>query len=301
MKSIFEEAGKVIPFNLRSAKINEIFKSEGLDWQVNQKTIYSDNGIIPKFVANYRDDNKQFLGFASTDRYKVVQNIDAFDFIDGLTGFTFEKIGVSPDSKKVWVVGKTAEQIDIDGSGDFVDFYVTFLHGHDGKSGIRFIVTPIRMFCMNQLNLILSTANFKFTMAHTGNIIAKIQKVQNAINKVGIYRDALQTELVLQTTIKMSDTTFENNLEKLFHTEKELTKIQIARRDEAMENIRDLYNNKPDLQNYRNTGFAFVNAVSDFVSHRTPNRVTGTFINNEFLRLLEGSDLIQKAKELVAV
>ena len=49
--------------------------------------------------------------------------------------------------KKVFVVGKSNEQIDIDGSGDLVDFYLTFLHGHDGKSGIRFILCPVRMFC----------------------------------------------------------------------------------------------------------------------------------------------------------
>lgn len=58
----------------------------GLDWQVVQKKLVTDGGIeVPGFKANLRETDNQVLGVVS-DRYKVVQNADAFSFTDALLG-----------------------------------------------------------------------------------------------------------------------------------------------------------------------------------------------------------------------
>ena len=58
----------------------------GLDWQVIQKPIMTGDGQpIDGFKANIRDRDGQVLGVV-TDRYKVVQNEDAFAFTDELLG-----------------------------------------------------------------------------------------------------------------------------------------------------------------------------------------------------------------------
>lgn len=50
----------------------------GLDWSVIQKELTTEDGIAVKgFKANLRDRDKQILGVV-TDRYKVVQNEEAF-------------------------------------------------------------------------------------------------------------------------------------------------------------------------------------------------------------------------------
>lgn len=50
----------------------------GLDWKVIQRPIVTKDGIpIPGFKANLRETDKKVLGVV-TDRYKVVQNPDAF-------------------------------------------------------------------------------------------------------------------------------------------------------------------------------------------------------------------------------
>lgn len=57
-----------------------------LDWQVIQKPIMTGDGQpIDGFKANIRDRDGQVLGVV-TDRYKVVQNEDAFAFTDELLG-----------------------------------------------------------------------------------------------------------------------------------------------------------------------------------------------------------------------
>lgn len=106
--SIFEQAGKDIPTGLPDNKVSTVFGATGLDWLVEQKAVYVQRpntdmathlGVtctdpIPNLVANYRSDNGQYLGMVHPRGYKIVQNAEAFDFIDELPNFTFEKVGM---------------------------------------------------------------------------------------------------------------------------------------------------------------------------------------------------------------
>ena len=61
-------------------------KLAGMDWQVIQKALVTHDGIpVPGFKANLRDTDHQVLGVV-TDRYRVVQNREAFAFTDALLG-----------------------------------------------------------------------------------------------------------------------------------------------------------------------------------------------------------------------
>ena len=60
----------------------EALQIAGLDWKVEQKNIFTSDGQkIEGFKANIRDTDHQFLGIVG-DRYRVVQNEDAFSFTD---------------------------------------------------------------------------------------------------------------------------------------------------------------------------------------------------------------------------
>lgn len=302
--SIFEQAGKDIPEGLSDNKIKTVFQATGLDWTVEQKEVAvleKDNSysFLRNYVANYRSDNNQFLGMVHPKDYKVVQNCDAFDFIDELPNFTFEKVGMFNGGKKVFVVGKSNEQIDIDGSGDLVDFYLTFLHGHDGKSGIRFIMCPVRMFCMNQLNLMLQTANFKYNIAHTGDIQLKLAQIQKAIansrNYVTDLTETIDTMINTKATKSIEQLTLE-----LIPAEDADTALITSRKEEARQTIITLYNDKPDLQNYKGTQFGIVSAVSDYISHAQPKRISHSTIDNTFIRNIEGSELLERTRLILA-
>ena len=104
--SIFEQAGKEIPTGLIDNKVSTVFTATGLNWEVVQKPVAAQTGTkwvglhdgesvptyekIPSLVANYRSDNNQFVGMVRPRGYKIVQNTEAFDFIDELPNFTFE-------------------------------------------------------------------------------------------------------------------------------------------------------------------------------------------------------------------
>ena len=54
----------------------------------------------------------------------------------------------------------------------------------------------------------------------------------------------------------------------------------------------------PDLQQTENSLFRFVNAVSDFSTHRPARRVTETGKENRFMKVVNGDTLIDKAYQI---
>jgi len=65
---------------------HEALELAGLDWQVESQNIYSEtNTIISGYRANVRSTVSAVLGVVS-DRYRIVQNEEAFQFTDDLLG-----------------------------------------------------------------------------------------------------------------------------------------------------------------------------------------------------------------------
>lgn len=297
--SLMEKAGQAIPEGLADNRIETVFKATGLDWTIDQQPVHTPYGPIANVVANYRSDNKSFLGFVHPTKYNIVSNLDAFNFIDRLPNFTLEKVGMFDGGKKVFVVGKSNEQICINGSDDMVDFYLTFLHGHDGKSGIRFILCPIRMFCMNQLNLMLDTARFKYSITHVGDVSWKLAQIQKAIADSNHYITGLENTISELINSKPS-ITIERLTELIMPVNDEDSERQVAYKEEVKHAIIDLYNDKDDLQNYKGTSFGMLSAVSDFISHVNPRRNSSEHtINNAFISSMEGNELLESARRVL--
>ena len=62
----------------------EALRLAGLDWMVVQEPVYTGyNEMVKGYKANVRSSDRKVLGVVS-DRYKVVQNTDAFSFTDEL-------------------------------------------------------------------------------------------------------------------------------------------------------------------------------------------------------------------------
>lgn len=75
-------------------------KLAGLDWMVEQRQLYTEFGKnVPGYKVNIRDKDEEILGIV-TDRYKVVQNTEAFAFTDELLGkgVHYETAGKDDDS-----------------------------------------------------------------------------------------------------------------------------------------------------------------------------------------------------------
>ena len=154
----------------------EALELAGLDWQVESRNIYSGTGaMIPGYRANVRSTDDAVLGVVS-DRYRIVQNEEAFQFTDDLLGegVTYETAGSLQGGKKVWMLAKLPEKYII--AGDEVTPYLVFFNSHDGSSGVKVAMTPVRVVCQNTLNLALGTAKRIWTARHTENVLLRVQR-----------------------------------------------------------------------------------------------------------------------------
>ena len=113
----------------------DALEQSGLNWTVEQRPIMTDYNIIPGYRANVRQSDGKVLGVV-TDRYKVVQNHEAFAFTDALLGegVKYETAGSLQDGRKIWILAKLPDKYIIE--GEQIDPYLVFSSSHDGSGAI---------------------------------------------------------------------------------------------------------------------------------------------------------------------
>ena len=192
----------------------------GLDWKVYQREVYTDSGIkIEGYRANVRNTDNKVLGVV-TERYKIVQNEEAFSFTDALLGkgVRYETAGSLQEGKKVWLLARLPKEYII--SGEQISPYLVFSNSHDGSAAVRVAVTPIRVVCNNTLNLALSTAKRSWAMVHTGNIKGKIHEAQETLFMAENYMSKLGKEFEELKRQKLSERQVKEYIELLLPLEK---------------------------------------------------------------------------------
>ncbi len=278
----------------------EALKIAGLDWKVIQEPIYTtEKELIEGFKVNVRDTDRRVLGVVS-DRYKIVQNQEAFSFTDELLGegVRYETAGSLQNGRKVWLLARMPHEYII--SGERITPYLVFFNSHDGSGAIKAALTPIRVVCQNTLNLALSTAKRSWSMIHTGNIQGKIQEARDTLFLAEKYMDSLGKEFESLRKKKLSDRQVQEYIEILLPIEDGSTPQQIRNMKRLREDLEMRYYDAPDLKDLGNNGYRFVNAVSDFATHGNPLRRTANYQENLFARTVEGNPFIDKAYQMAA-
>ena len=277
----------------------EALRLAGLDWDVVQEPVYTGSKeMIKGYKANVRSSDRKVLGVVS-DRYKVVQNTDAFSFTDELLGkgVKYETAGSLQEGKKVWLLARMPKEYVI--AGERIRPYLVFSNTHDGSGSVKVAVTPVRIVCNNTLNLALDNAKRSFSMIHTGNIQGKIQEAKDTLFMAENYMDSLGIEFEQLRRQKMTDAQVKEYIELLLPMEEEPTPIQSKNILKLRRDMEQRYYEAPDLQKVGNNAYRFINAVSDFATHSRPLRKTAKYKENVFARTIDGNPLIDKAYQLV--
>jgi len=271
----------------------------GLDWNVIQKPIFtSDNELIPNYKVNLRETDNKTLGVV-TDRYKIVQNQEAFAFTDALLGegVTYETAGSLQDGKKVWLLAKLPERYKI--LGDYISPYLVFSNSHDGSGALKIALTPIRCVCQNTLNLAIHDAKRIWTTNHSGDITLKLKEAMKTLLLAEYYMKKLGDEAYVLSRKSLSDKKVLNFIEELIPLPDNPSKIQENNIDLLRTDLKLRYFEAPDLEYLPKTGWRFINAVSDFATHVTPLRKTQNYKENLFSKTIDGNPIIDKAYEMV--
>ena len=279
----------------------EALIAAGLNWNVIQESIYTtENKPIKGYKANVRDSDRKVLGVV-TDRYKVVQNHEAFSFTDELLGqgVRYETAGSLQDGKKVWLLAHMPHEYII--SGERISPYLLFSNTHDGSGAIKVALTPIRVVCNNTLNLALRTAERSWSMIHTGDIKSKMKEASDTLFKAERYMDKLGKEFEQLRMHKLTDQEVMDYIEILLPVEDGSTPQQIRNMKRLQEDMKSRYFDAPDLKDIGKNAYRFINAASDFATHAKPLRQTAKYKENLFSKTVDGNPLIDRAYQLVSM
>lgn len=290
-----------VPWYGLGTQVQEAVTSEealhlaGLDWTVRQEEIVYD-GEPTGYFMNIRSSDNKVLGVVGR-RYKPVQNVDAFSFMDALIGrgVKYESAGSLNSGKRIWLLAKLE---DTDIVGDIIEPYLCLVNSHDGFGSLKVVMTPVRVACQNALNLALETAKRMWSVRHTSSIEARLHEAQRTLSLSSQYMTAFKKESNELLQIKVAPKTFDMLSEKLFPITADMT----PRKEESQLLLRDQLKhawNMDDLGNIRGTGWGFLNAVSDMATHRKPMRKTDNYQENLFINVLDAPTLLDQAHALI--
>ena len=168
-----------------------------LDWRVEQTPVFTDAGIeIPGYKANRRNTDGSILGIVS-DRYRIVQNTEAFEFTDAIVGETedgvvkYETAGSLCGGKRIWLLAKMPTKKVLD---DDVEPYMFFSNSHDGTGAIKVGMTPVRIVCANTLAIALNTAKRQWSTKHVGDMQSKLEEAKLCLRMADSYMANLDVE-----------------------------------------------------------------------------------------------------------
>lgn len=277
----------------------EALRLAGLDWKVNQSAIFTSAGKVEGYRANVRSTDQAVLGVV-TDRYKVIQNTDAFAFTDELLGegVKYETAGSLQGGRKVWLLARLPREYII--SGERISPYLVFSNTHDGSGAVRVAITPVRVVCNNTLNLALESASRSFSMIHTGDIKGKVLEAKQTLFMADIYMENLGHEFERLRRKKLTDQQVKEYMELLLSIDDSASILTIKNMKKLRADLQSRYYDAPDLKNVGgNNAYRFINAVSDFATHSAPIRKTKNYQENLFLKTYEGNPLIDKAYQML--
>ncbi len=173
----------------------EAIEKAGLNWFVEPVELLAGHGAsVPDHRAIFRTDTNKCLGVVGQS-YQPIQNHTAFAFFDTIAeryGATYESAGVVKGGKKIFLQARLNRSFDAVRGGDPVECYITLVNSHDGSSSLNAFLTPIRLWCQNQLNNAIKNATTNVSLRHTATIEYRLRDALSVFNMATTSFDEFQ-------------------------------------------------------------------------------------------------------------
>ncbi len=173
------------------------------------------------------------------------------------------------------------------------------MNSHDGSSGIKIAMTPIRVVCANTLNLALGSAKRIWTTKHTENVLLRVHEAEETLGLAEKYMGELGRGIHELAQIHLTDKKAMEYMQEFFPVTADMPDVQRKNNQRLLDNMKARYWEAPDLAGIGKNAYRFVNAVSDFATHADPIRRTKNYEENLFLRTVEGNPTIDRAYKMV--
>lgn len=275
----------------------EALRLAGLDWEIESKPIFDASGkLIAGYKANTRSTDGSVLGVVS-NKYKLVQNREAFEFTDALIGegVKYETAGSLRGGRQIWLLARMPERKI---AGDAFEPYICFTNTHDGSGAVRACMTPIRVVCNNTLNMALRGAQRSWSTPHRGNVAARLDEARQTLGLAELYLQRLAEQADRLANEKMTEGDMMQALNQMFPVAEDASDRQKRNAQAAKDGI-IICTLAPDLLQFAGTKWGFLNAVSDYGSHADPARKTKTYDENRWGNIINGRWMLDRAMAAV--
>ena len=292
------------------AMIAEAILASGLGWRVEREPIGVDRGDaatvddwceprceqIPGYYATVRQDTRAVLGIVG-ERYRIVQNEEAFQFVDQLLGSSlyFETAGGLHGGRRVWVLATLPEHMEV--GGDPVCPSVLLMNSHDGSTAVIAATTPVRVVCQNTLNWGLERARQRFSIRHTEQIGRRVHEARRVLDLSIDYYEQFRATGNRLASESCSERQLRRVLEELYPSGMEDGVSDPARRsrEQTKQRIVELFLYGDTQGNARGSKWAAVNAIVEYSDWHRPIRQGG----ERFARAIDNGAGKTRALELI--
>lgn len=280
----------------------DVMNKAGLNYKVDKCQI---QGIVPRrigeiaagfetptikgYYATYRTDKNIPLGIVK-EKYTVVQNTEAFNFFDKAIvedNVKWDTAGCFGNGETIFVSAILPETIKV--GDDAVENYLVFTNSHDGTSGVKIMITPIRIVCQNVLNTAVRNASNYISFRHTKSVhsnidiadeilgishkkIIEFEQVCNTLNKIKITDDK-QNKFIVNFILNEKEI---NNLKSSGFIYKDVINRRWSALEAAEISTRKV-NMIEDIIKYTNTGIGQKEILG--TAWGTLNGITGYYSN----------------------
>lgn len=226
---------------------------------------------IPDRFAVTRRDTGVTLDVVS-QVYALVQNRQAFDFIDGISP-KIVAAGELRGGRQAFMVVQhptlTTLDLNLAGQSDPHDLYALLRTSHDRSRGLEVAHMPLRGQCMNMIPLqsMTNDAPLRWSVRHVGDPMRKLAAAKTVMHRLEAYAEsyARSTKLLVETDLLIDDA--RNVLDAVIRDTPTATEV----RERIIETWRT-----SDRVGFQGTGWGLTNAVSEYYqwgresSSRTP-------------------------------
>jgi phage/plasmid-like protein (TIGR03299 family) len=262
----------------------EAWRLAGLDFEVGLEPLQTVSGLaVPDRFAIVRQDNSDVLATVGPT-YEPIQNHEAFGFLDALVSegqLQYHTAGALGRGERVWMLAKLPGDIvikDIDVTGK----YLLLSMGHDGMQALRVHYTAIRVVCQNTLTKATRQAgNGGAWIRHRGDMGRQFGEAQKVLGLATRHYDDLEARIRKLVEFYPNYRQVKDYIQGLYPDpvrksgqfgEDEADRLESATRGVIKTRAAILGLFEGGLGNseagIRHTGWAMVNAVTEFVDHR---------------------------------
>lgn len=272
-----------------ATSISEALQMSGLDYEVVKAPVYLSNGYkIPGQFCTKKKNTNDVFGIVGKD-FTVVQNREAFEFIDAIIpeGLTFEKAGETGWMN--WIIASLPQQYVL---GDAMTPYIIFQNSHTGGSTLKASISPLRLACSNQFTIAWKEAESKIALKHTTSIIDKMHSAQEVLGMAANHMDVFRAKAEKLALEKVSDSQVKAVVEALFPMKEEFSTRKINSTEANRQAFMAAYN-EDDLANFKGTQWGLLNAFSDYITHKEPGRSTEKSKESRFINVTMNTGLME--------